>query len=1502
MHATIARLVPLDALDPARVMGSRSRPTEAPLYVICRSGNCGKMGCEKLRAAGHANVVNVEGGTQAREQAGLSVVRGKKTISPGRQVLLGALLGAFVPPYFLGLSGFTGAGRVFAGVTDTCGMGKLWVRMPWSRVEVEPGSCPRGVRAQDWRVVQRCPPYKRGAGTARVGMCSAPRGGSAWGLRKRPGLGGPAMFCARPGRLVTRLTIAAGLAMGLGGSTPLRAAEGVAPLPEGVRAVWSLESAFREATPTRERISINGLWRWQPAAPDAERPPGEGWGHFKVPAPWPGITDYMQHDAQTLFPHPGWKDVKLGALTRAWYQREVTIPAEWAGRRLALEVGVLNSLATVLVDGRNAGELRFPGGELDLSGLKLEPGPHELTLLVVAVPLKGVLLSYIDTANARQVNGTVARRGLCGDVFLAATPAVARIDDVRVETSVREKRLAIETALSGLEAGRSYTLRATILREGREVARHDSPHLSAADLAEGRFRFAAEHQPDRLWDLHTPANVETLRLTLLDDQGQALDTFWDQRFGFREFRIDGRDFFLNGSRIHLSSVPLDNAQVSVATASYAAARESLERLKGFGINYVYTHNYGCEPGSHLAFEEILRAADDVGMLVGLSQPHFSHYDWKAPDADRENGYRRHAAAYVRMAGNHPSVVFYPMSHNATGYGEDMNPYLYGGVEAPRDRWALGNVKLAQRAEAIVRGLDPSRIVYHHASGNLGVMHDTNFYPNFVPIQELSDWFETWSKEGVKPAFTCEYGAPFTWDWTMYRGWYKGERSFGSARVPWEFCLAEWNAQFFGDRAYDITEMEERNLRWEARQFREGKLWNRWDYPFQVGSEVFDLRHEIIGRYLTDNFRSFRTWGLSASSPWEHGHFWRLREGVDRSRKPLPVDWGRLQRPGYSADFDGPTYERMDLAHGRDDWEPTADAQALLRNNRPRLGYIGGKPERFTSKDHNARPGTTVAKQLIVVNEARVPTTCEITWTLDLPAPLEGSTRVEVPTGDQRRIPVELALPADLGPGRYTMQARFRFDNGEVQEDRLDLDVLPNIATGPIVARGRIALFDPKGETAALLKSLGVGFEPVAADADLDGFDLLIVGKAALDLEGPAPRLDRVCDGLDVIVFEQTSAALEKRLGFRVVEYGLREVYPRVPDHPVLAGLGAGHLRDWCGAATLLPPRLDYEMRPGYGPTVKWCDIPVTRVWRCGNNGSVASVLIEKPARGNFLPLVDGGYSLQYSPLLEYREGRGRVVFCQLDVTGRTEADPAADTIVRNLLGYVTAAPPPPGFGRTVAYVGEPAGLAHLKAAGIDVTELGEGRLETDQVLVVGPGADALLAPRAQAIAAWLGAGGHLVAVGCGEADLGAVLAGLRTREAEHIAAVFEPPGASTPLAGVGPADVHNRDPREINLVAGGAEALGDGVLAVGAEGRAVLCQLVPWAFNQYEGKPNVKRTFRKTAFLLSRVLGNLGVSGATPLLERIATPVATATEPRWKDGFYLDPPEEWDDPYRFFRW
>jgi len=92
---------------------------------------------------------------------------------------------------------------------------------------------------------------------------------------------------------------------------PVNADEFAAQLPEGVRAVWAPGKAYRESTPTRERFSINGLWRWQPAETRPAQPPTKDWGYLKVPGCWPGTVDYMQKDSQTPYLHPRWKDARL---------------------------------------------------------------------------------------------------------------------------------------------------------------------------------------------------------------------------------------------------------------------------------------------------------------------------------------------------------------------------------------------------------------------------------------------------------------------------------------------------------------------------------------------------------------------------------------------------------------------------------------------------------------------------------------------------------------------------------------------------------------------------------------------------------------------------------------------------------------------------------------------------------------------------------------------------------------------------------------------------------------------------------------------------------------------------------------------------------------------------------------------------------------------------------------------------------------------------------------
>lgn len=141
VHATAARNVPLDRLNPAEVVATRRCASSEPLYLICRSGGRGAKACELFRQAGITNIVNVEGGTLAWEQAGLPVVRGKKAMSLERQVrilagaivLIGGVLAITVDPLFAIIPIVMGAGLAGAGILDSCLMGMMIAKMPWNQ-------------------------------------------------------------------------------------------------------------------------------------------------------------------------------------------------------------------------------------------------------------------------------------------------------------------------------------------------------------------------------------------------------------------------------------------------------------------------------------------------------------------------------------------------------------------------------------------------------------------------------------------------------------------------------------------------------------------------------------------------------------------------------------------------------------------------------------------------------------------------------------------------------------------------------------------------------------------------------------------------------------------------------------------------------------------------------------------------------------------------------------------------------------------------------------------------------------------------------------------------------------------------------------------------------------------------------------------------------------------------------------------------------------------------
>jgi rhodanese-related sulfurtransferase len=141
IHVLGAQNVPLDSLSADALPTTGNGQESGPLYFICRTGKRGREACEKIWKLGLENAATVEGGTNACAAAGLPVHRGRKAVSLERQVriaagsmvVVGAALAIAVHPWCAAISGFVGAGLVYAGATDTCGMAAVLGRMRWNR-------------------------------------------------------------------------------------------------------------------------------------------------------------------------------------------------------------------------------------------------------------------------------------------------------------------------------------------------------------------------------------------------------------------------------------------------------------------------------------------------------------------------------------------------------------------------------------------------------------------------------------------------------------------------------------------------------------------------------------------------------------------------------------------------------------------------------------------------------------------------------------------------------------------------------------------------------------------------------------------------------------------------------------------------------------------------------------------------------------------------------------------------------------------------------------------------------------------------------------------------------------------------------------------------------------------------------------------------------------------------------------------------------------------------
>ncbi len=141
-HISGAKLVSLSRFNPEEIRLLGEKQSDKKVVLYCQSGNRSGKAARQLLDAGFTSATHLQSGLLAWKQAGyptavnknapISIMRQVQIVA-GTLVFTGTILGAFVSPWFLVISGFVGAGLVFSGVSGTCALGFLLTKLPYNQ-------------------------------------------------------------------------------------------------------------------------------------------------------------------------------------------------------------------------------------------------------------------------------------------------------------------------------------------------------------------------------------------------------------------------------------------------------------------------------------------------------------------------------------------------------------------------------------------------------------------------------------------------------------------------------------------------------------------------------------------------------------------------------------------------------------------------------------------------------------------------------------------------------------------------------------------------------------------------------------------------------------------------------------------------------------------------------------------------------------------------------------------------------------------------------------------------------------------------------------------------------------------------------------------------------------------------------------------------------------------------------------------------------------------------
>ncbi|WP_460071029.1 glycoside hydrolase family 2 TIM barrel-domain containing protein [Streptomyces sp. YKOK-I1] len=410
--------------------------------------------------------------------------------------------------------------------------------------------------------------------------------------------------------------------------------------------------------------SLDGDWRFQLlSAPDA--PVGGAWSTAAVPGVW--TMQNTDDPLRSTVDLPQYLNIRMPYTEipplspvddnpTGVYEREIDIPADWAGRRVVLQVGAAESVLLVHLDGRPLGISKDShlAADFDLSDVVRPGGRHTLRLTVV----KWSDASHIEDQD-HWWHGGITRSVLLyttDPLHLAdVTVRASRDGELRIDCRVRDTGGALPEGwyVSGELDGLELTQDTDFDRANAEDER------VSAFLGEARMQTRVPEV--RAWTAETP-ELYGLTVRLHRADGGVADIS-RHRVGFRDVEIVGRDLLVNGERIYIRGVNRhDFHPLTGRTVSYDDMRADLVLLKRFGFNAIRTAHYPNDP-------TLYDLADELGFYV-VDEADIESHDHAHEIADDPrylNAFVDRVSRMVLRDKNHPSVIIWSLG-NESDYG------------------------------------------------------------------------------------------------------------------------------------------------------------------------------------------------------------------------------------------------------------------------------------------------------------------------------------------------------------------------------------------------------------------------------------------------------------------------------------------------------------------------------------------------------------------------------------------------------------------------------------------------------------------------------------------------------------------------------------------------------------------------------------------------------------------------------------------------------------------